>query len=939
MKKTFLVLLSVITLAFLAVRVVADISNPGLLAEGGLPNLGSSVTVNLTVDFDPDNPAMEGSLTKNYGSKVSMASTIGDAPSEYVFAFWIVNGFVRPELPYDHQFVITENMDITAVFKPVGDEVVCFMDSNNKLIKRQYSTTADPFTSADVPSLAAYSKPGYQIAALPWGSAIDFDNITADTIVQLQYIPLETPATYTVAVDNGFGDGIYDFDTVVTAVPDIAPEGQYFSYWSDENDNFVSILPTYSFTVYENIHLVANFDVYPADDFPYATMSDALDLRAGKATFVGQIYLPVGFDLIEYGITLYDDYGEETRYQASNLNPETGEFVMSFPAEWGIYASVYMVYVDPADPTLWQLAYESQDTPLLPIHPIISEYGEGSSNNKWIEIYNPSNLLDIDLSNYELRLYTATSGIISQTVYSAYQLSEILVPGDVFVISNSLANASILALADATSSSVINFNGDDAIAIYSKTSGQIVDVIGNFGTDPGTNWPCGSGATSEFTLYRSIGINQPAATWDTTEWSVLSQDNISKLGYHENQDPSYITWSGSLSIMAGNTAQLTVNYNPLDAIRGVTWSVENNTPTDGEGNVLSVDSNGLVTALEPGTAMVKCTSTATPSLYSGSMITVTAPVYYAVNASAANEAHGTVSASPASVLGGGSSTITITPASGYYTDYITVNDVVTQLDGTNTFTINNITSTQTVVVTFDALNTISVSSNNNDYGTASASPTGVIDGGSTTISFTPASGYTADTITINGGTPIDLGDNTSYVISNISSDQTVLVNFVVDESGESLLYSEDFESMTTWSSYPTVDTTKSFGGINWTIIQTLLSPDASDLTSATSEQGSKMLRLKGASTAYIYTASPISQVSRFSFDAKYYSATHSTAVMKVWKNVNGTGWVEVSTISLTASYTTYSVDINESNVQLKITVGTKSANLDNLEIFTTGSGS
>lgn len=36
--------------------------------------------------------------------------------------------------------------------------------------------------------------------------------------------------------------------------------------------------------------------------------------------------------------------------------------------------------------------------------PFFSEYIEGSSNNKAIEIYNPGNVV-IDLSNYELRLF------------------------------------------------------------------------------------------------------------------------------------------------------------------------------------------------------------------------------------------------------------------------------------------------------------------------------------------------------------------------------------------------------------------------------------------------------------------------------------------------------------------------------------------------------
>jgi hypothetical protein len=98
------------------------------------------------------------------------------------------------------------------------------------------------------------------------------------------------------------------------------------------------------------------------------------------------------------------------------------------------------------------------------------------------------------------------------------------------------------------------------------------------GRIPGDFWNCGVGTTKDNTIYRNFGIDVPAAVWDTSEWSVLSVDDISKLGFHENDNPTSVEWTGSHSIMAGNTAQLTVSYIPLDARRGVTWSVTDNNP-------------------------------------------------------------------------------------------------------------------------------------------------------------------------------------------------------------------------------------------------------------------------------------------------------------------------------------------------------------------------
>jgi hypothetical protein len=930
MKKIILGILMLLSFAFVPISLVQATPSPSspetdlaripiLSRESstGFPNLGQVVPVTLDIYFDPTNPSpTHFNLEKNYGSKVSMASYLG-GPSGYVFSFWIVNGFVRPELPYDYSFVITESLALIAVYRPTADKTVCFMDSNNKLIQWQYSTAADPFTSADVPSVAGYSKPGYEVAALPWGSAIDFDNILTDTIAMLHYTPAASPGTYTVSVENGSGDGTYAFDTVVTVVADTIPD-KYFGGWEDGNGKLLSTQTTYSFTVVGNTTLTARFFDSPAGEgnFPILTLSQPLYLRDGKVTFVGQFYLPEGFDLIEYGITLVDNDQNETQYKASNLNPLTGEFVMTFPEAELTYATPYLIFVDPANPTYWQMVMsDDTDIPLLPVHPIISEYGEGSSNNKWIEIYNPSNLVEIDLSKYSLKLYLNGASSPSQSL----TLSGLLDSGDVYVIANGSASTEIKEKADLLNSTVINFNGDDAVGLFYQSSSSPIDLFGiPNGTDPGDFWNCGVGTTKDNTIYRNFGIDVPAAVWDTSEWSVLSVDDISKLGFHENDNPTSVEWTGSHSIMAGNTAQLTVSYIPLDARRGVTWSVTDNNPNDGSGNVLSVDANGLVTALEAGTAVVVCTSSVTPSIYYASAISVTAPVYYDVNASAENEAHGTVSASPTSVLGGGSSTITITPSSGYYTDYITVNGVVTQLDGTNTFTISNIYATQTAVVTFDALNTISVSSNNNDYGTASASPTAVMDGGSSTISFTPATGYVADTITINGGDPISLNGASSYPLNSISSNQTILVTFVASSgSTETLIYSTGFESSEGFVSSTTYNNqTVSYKGPTGQQWGTYYGTPSTTSPIA----GSQSMQMRWYSSAplnkgYSFTNFTLTDVTKVEFVAKNTSTINVTVS---YSTDGGTNYVNPQTFTLSTTATTYTYDVSSTGLDVMI---------------------
>jgi hypothetical protein len=79
------------------------------------------------------------------------------------------------------------------------------------------------------------------------------------------------------------------------------------------------------------------------------------------------------------------------------------------------------------------------------------------------------------------------------------------------------------------------------------------------------------------------------------------------------------------------------------------------------------------------------------------------PATYTISTS--NDGHGTAMANPASVISGGSSTITITPNEGYNIATVTDNDTnVTELIEDGVYTLTNITANHTVSVTF-SLNT------------------------------------------------------------------------------------------------------------------------------------------------------------------------------------------------------------------------------------------
>jgi len=153
-----------------------------------------------------------------------------------------------------------------------------------------------------------------------------------------------------------------------------------------------------------------------------------------------------------------------------------------------------------------------------------SEYGEGSSNNKWLEIYNGTGA-DVDLSIYSVALYSNGSATAGTTV----ALTGTLAAGDVYVIYNSSANAAIIAEGD-LSSTVTYFNGDDAVALLKNAS--VIDVIGVIGTDPGSAWTWDGGSTADRTLVRKSTVVGPVTTWDSSEWDVYPTDTFTYVGSH-----------------------------------------------------------------------------------------------------------------------------------------------------------------------------------------------------------------------------------------------------------------------------------------------------------------------------------------------------------------------------------------------------------------------
>ena len=172
----------------------------------------------------------------------------------------------------------------------------------------------------------------------------------------------------------------------------------------------------------------------------------------------------------------------------------------------------------------------------------ISEYIEGSSNNKGIEIFNPTGV-SVDLSNYFVKLSRNGSGwgmYDADTEESGfvYQLDGTLANGDVLVIATD--QATFQSDIQLSYPSVCHFNGDDAVGLFNNNS--LIDAVGNPSEDPGSGWAVAGidNGTGEHTLIRKSSITEGNIDWassagssaNDTEWIVEDQNYFLNIGFH-----------------------------------------------------------------------------------------------------------------------------------------------------------------------------------------------------------------------------------------------------------------------------------------------------------------------------------------------------------------------------------------------------------------------
>lgn len=168
-----------------------------------------------------------------------------------------------------------------------------------------------------------------------------------------------------------------------------------------------------------------------------------------------------------------------------------------------------------------------------------SMYGEGSSNNKFLEIYNGTGA-DIDLSNYSLSSCSNGCDIAGEFDFPdnvTFPPGTMLMDGDVYVVAHPSADAQILAEADTTFTFLSN--GDDAFALTlagaTANTYTIIDILGDLSNVDGDGWDVAgiTNATVNRTLTRKASICDPNPTElgsfgtdaNNSEWIVTASNS------------------------------------------------------------------------------------------------------------------------------------------------------------------------------------------------------------------------------------------------------------------------------------------------------------------------------------------------------------------------------------------------------------------------------
>ncbi|MBN3490351.1 hypothetical protein JV173_02365 [Acholeplasma equirhinis] len=293
--------------------------------------------IQLIVYTDGSGPAVETEFEGPLGQLVEIDVESLEIKDKE-FSFFIHNGqkITNPNT----QFLVSKSTKVVVVFKGEDEIVAAFVDTNGQVLHMQYGVDEIDLEYAEDSPYP--SKPGFQFSH--WSVNT---NVTTDTIVKPVYIASNID-DIVVTVD---GDPmLYPYNSIVT----IESEVSEFTHWEDENGVIVSYDSIYQFTALENISLVSKTD---GEEKPMVYLRDVTGIVDGAESFLGQVYLPTGYSVVEWGfigsntaengqyLPELDDLDVEVKTLTAMLS-STGEFLTRIIGEGYAYTRAYAIIKD-----------------------------------------------------------------------------------------------------------------------------------------------------------------------------------------------------------------------------------------------------------------------------------------------------------------------------------------------------------------------------------------------------------------------------------------------------------------------------------------------------------------------------------------------------------------------------------------------------------------
>lgn len=286
---------------------------------------------------------------------------------------------------------------------------------------------------------------------------------------------------------------------------------------------------------------IMNGSVLYVDDLSFITSSTSVnDILSFE---LPQQIAPATIDATNHTVNITVAGGTDVTSLSPTITISTGATIT--PASGAVQdftlPVTYTVTSSTGTVQIWTVTVSTGAEPDL----FISEYIEGSSNNKAMEIYNPKSTA-VSLDDYVIRLATNGGG---WSMLHSFPAGAVLNSHDVWVIITNQVDTTMYAAADADevlayagAPSVVHFNGDDARALCKIVGSDtiIIDQFGDETLDPGDAWPVAGTAngSQNHTLLRKTTTLNGNTDWamsfgtdpTNSEWIVMAQNDFSDLG-------------------------------------------------------------------------------------------------------------------------------------------------------------------------------------------------------------------------------------------------------------------------------------------------------------------------------------------------------------------------------------------------------------------------